>query len=86
MNKEVRIVILQRGWVYVGFYRREGDRCYLTNAQNIRRWGTQKGLGQLIDGPLRETALDPSGTGEYHQLTEVASIVANAEKWNGALG
>lgn len=86
MSKEVRISILQRGWVFVGYYSREDGRCKLSKAKCIRRWGTSKGIGQLVNGPLSETVLDSAGTVEYNELTEVASICANAEKWADVLG
>lgn len=85
MSKEVRIAILQRGWVYVGYYEEVGDKRRLTKAKCIRRWGTTKGLGELVNGPLGDTKLDPTGTVEYHALAEVASIVCDGEKWTRAL-
>lgn len=33
----------------------------IANAKNIRYWGTKNGLGELRDGPLKETKLDPIG-------------------------
>jgi hypothetical protein len=58
-----RIVVLDRGFVYVG-------RCYLDDryltlfgAWNIRYWGTTRGLGQLaLEGPRPNTQLDRVGT------------------------
>jgi hypothetical protein len=58
----VAIVVLDRGFVYVGNTRFEGDWCYMTNAKNIRVWGTTKGLGELVSGPLKDTKLDNVGT------------------------
>lgn len=79
---KVRIAVLQRGWVFVGKYKKlkDGSRK-LENAQCVRVWGTSRGLGELVNGPLPNTKLDPSGTVEYHYLTEVAGIEANADKW-----
>lgn len=56
------IVVLDQGFVYVGECQ-FGER-YLTihNAHNIRRWGTKAGLGQLRNGPMRDTILDGAGT------------------------
>lgn len=85
MGSEVRIVVLQRGWVYVGRFERDGDTRRLTNAKCVRRWGTTKGLGELVNGPLRDTVLDATGTVEYHAMTEVNSIICNADKWYAAL-
>lgn len=55
------IVVLDRGFVYVGNVAIDGDFVYITNAKNIRYWGTENGLGELRDGPLKETKLDPIG-------------------------
>lgn len=55
------IVVLDRGFVYVGEVRREADFLIISNARNIRKWGTSKGLGELINGSLPDTVLDPVG-------------------------
>jgi len=70
----VRILVLQRGWVVVGNYSEHGDECVLTDASVIRRWGTTKGLGELRDGPLEDTVLDPCGTVRAHKLAVVMQI------------
>ena len=56
------IVVLDRGFVYVGHVVIDGDFATITNAKNIRYWGTKKGLGELVKGPLAETVLDDIGT------------------------
>ena len=61
LSKDVRIVILQRGWVAVGRFSQDGSACVLEQASIIRKWGTEKGLGQLVSGPLANTTLDPCG-------------------------
>jgi hypothetical protein len=86
-NGEVRIVILQRGWVMVGRYHRDGDNCQLRDASVIRNWGTSKGLGEIAgEGPKKDTKLDPTnGLVEFHRLTEVATIVCKEEAWKSQL-
>lgn len=59
--KGQHIVVLDRGFVYVGEVEIKGDFLYLTKASNIRYWGTENGLGELVKGPLRETKLDKVG-------------------------
>ena len=56
-----QIVVVDRGFVYVGNVTIEGDMCRITNARNIRKWGTTKGLGELVDGPTKDTILDNYG-------------------------
>ena len=80
---DVRIVILQRGWVVVGRYFRRGQRCKVKNGYVIRKWGTAEGLPELaIKGPLANTVLDKSPDIEFHQLTEVANIACSEDKWS----
>lgn len=76
----IKIAILQRGWIFVGNFAQEGSVCTLTNALNIRRWGTSKGLGELAqEGKQSNTQLDPAGTVTFHELTAVALIDCNEE-------
>lgn len=79
---EKRIVILQRGWVYVGDYYVNDKECRLENASCIRSWGTSKGLGELAEnGALSETKLDPCPTVNFHRAGEVHTILCNPKKW-----
>jgi len=83
MNK---IVILQRGWVYIGKFSQEGDMCTLTNAYNIRRWGTERGLGELaLEGKKENTQLDEVGKVTFHILTSVALLDVNEDVWKAQL-
>jgi hypothetical protein len=61
-NLGQNIVVLDRGFVYVGDVEIDGDFAVITNAKNIRYWGTKKGLGELTNGPLAETKMDAIGT------------------------
>lgn len=81
-GSEPRIVILQRGWVMVGLFSQKGTQCFLHNASVIRRWGTTMGLGELATkGPLPETKLEPTPLVQFHELTVIATIKCNEEKW-----
>lgn len=56
------IVVLDRGFVYVGRVSTDGDWCRIADARNIRYWGTTRGLGQLVrEGPTATTKLDDVG-------------------------
>ena len=63
-HKGQNIVVLDRGWVYVGDVTITGDYLRIENAKNIRVWGTTQGLGELISGPTSSTKLDHVGTVE----------------------
>jgi hypothetical protein len=81
LSGEVRIVILQRGWVAVGYYSKSGSDVKLDRASIIRKWGTSKGLGELVSGPLSDTKLDSCGTLQFHELAVVATMDTEASKW-----
>ena len=82
----IKIVILQRGWVFIGNFSQDGQNCKLENAYNIRRWGTSAGLGELAsEGRNPETKLDKVGTVSFHELTSVALIDCNEEVWKKEL-
>lgn len=77
----IKIVILQRGWVFVGRYSKTGIDCVLENAKCIRQWGTTKGLGELVAGPLSKTVLDDASTVRFHELGVIATIDCDQEGW-----
>ena len=79
---DIRIVILQRGWVVVGRYQQKGDEVSLQGAKVVRRWGTTQGLGELAaSGPLPNTKLDPAPVVRFHPLTVIATIDCDPAKW-----
>jgi len=83
-NKEnsIKILILQRGWVIVGNVRKENDYFISENSSVIRTWGTSKGLGEIaLNGPTEKTKLDRCGTVRVHELTTVAMIDCDQNKW-----
>ncbi len=85
-NSDIKIVILQRGWVMIGRYSKDGDMVTLENAYVIRTWGTTKGLGELaLDGKQSSTKLDKAGHVEFHILTVVATINCDDTKWDSGL-
>ena len=58
-----RIIVADRGWVFVGDCEDMDDGSVtIRNAFNIRVWGTTKGLGELVNGPLGSTKYDVYGT------------------------
>lgn len=86
-ESDVKIVVLQRGWVMVGRFERSGNDCKLFDASVIRVWGTTKGLGEIAaDGPTKDTKLDKcNGLVEFDYLTVVATIECNKSKWDKSL-
>ncbi len=85
-GSKIKIVILQRGWVFIGKFSQSGSRCKLTDAYNIRTWGTTKGLGELAEnGKTDSTKLDKVNDVAFHELTVVATIDCNDKKWKDEL-
>ncbi len=86
-KEDIRIAILQRGWIMVGRYHRSNNDCSLTDAYVVRKWGTSKGLGELaIKGPLENTVLDKThGVVEFDNLTVVATIACAEGVWKSVL-
>lgn len=65
-----RIIVADRGWVFVGDCVDNNDGSVtINNAKNIRQWGTSKGLGELKTGPTSKTKTDDYGT-----ITTVAIV------------
>jgi hypothetical protein len=79
---DIKIAVLDRGFVYVGNCKIDGDFLIITGAQNIRFWGTLKGLGELVDGPLKDTKLDKVGTVRVNLRALISLIDVNQSKWN----
>lgn len=72
---EVRIIVAVRGWVFVGNCTdNEDGSVTIKNAKNIRRWGTTKGLGELANGPTKDTVADDYGT---VRTTAIVTIAVN---------
>ena len=79
---DIRVVILQRGWVAVGLYSEEGGHCLLRPGAIVREWGTKHGLGELCaNGPTADTVLDPFREWRSHELTVVGDMRCEAAKW-----
>lgn len=67
------IVVLTNGWVFCGTYVPGTKVARIDDAACVRRWGTTAGLGQLaLEGPTKETELDPCGT---VLLTQPAAVL-----------
>lgn len=79
----VKIVVLQRGWVYIGRFSKTADGvCSLHNAYNIHRWGTTEGLGELVNGVTNSTVLKKvEGVIEFDWLTVVNTITCDSSKY-----
>ena len=80
----MRIVVLTSGFVFVckSMDMQEGH-ITLHNARCVQKWGTDKGLGQLVSGPTKETvlqALIPLVTAPKASLVFFFDVSSNWEK------
>ena len=84
---DIKIVILQRGWVMVCYFKKNVNECSLSKASVIRSWGTTRGLGEIAgNGPTPNTKLDKTnGLVEFDYLTVVACISCEESKWKNVL-
>jgi hypothetical protein len=84
MNKSSfgqQIVVLDRGFVYVGEVQVDGDFVTIKKAKNARVWGTET-LGKLaLEGPTRDSKLDDAGTVIAPLRAVIHFIECNTEKW-----
>jgi hypothetical protein len=79
---EIKIVVLDRGFVYIGQVdMTDPNMIVLRNAKNIRAWGTTKGLGELVNGPLSGTKLDSVGTVRAPYRALISIIDVEQSKW-----
>ena len=75
------IVVLDRGFVYIGKVTIDGDWCVIESAKNIRVWGTTNGLGELVKGPTKNTKLDTVGSVRAPMRAVISVIDVEADKW-----
>ena len=78
---DIKIVVLDRGFVYVGRVSLGVDFVTITSAHNIRIWGTSKGLGELVNGPLSSTKLDRVGTVNAPVRALISLIDVDQKAW-----
>ena len=78
---DIKIAVLDRGFVYVGHAELSADWLTITRAQNIRVWGTSKGLGELRNGPLSNTKLDNVGTVKVPVRALISLIDVEQKAW-----
>lgn len=81
MDSSIKIVVLDRGFVYVGETEIIDDFVIITHAHNIRYWGTSQGLGELVNGPLEGTRLDKVGTVRAPVRALISLIDVDASQW-----
>jgi len=79
----IKIAVLDRGFVYIGRALIDGDFLLINNAKNIRVWGTTNGLGELVNGPTKNTKLDLVGRVQVPLRALISLIDVDQKKWSG---
>ena len=78
----LKIVVLDRGWVFVGRVTAKPAELQIDEACCVRLWGTQKGLGQLAsEGPLSATKLDPCPRVIARGRAVIFTLECDEAKW-----
>src|ERR1017187_2317936 len=81
-KQALKIVILDRGWVFIARVSESPSALTLTNAACIRYWGTTKGIGQLaLEGPQSGTKIDEAGLVTVPRTALIALIDAVEAQW-----
>ena len=81
LKGDIKIIVVDRGFIYVGHCEETENFVRLTDAKNVRSWGTTKGLGELINGPTSRTILDEVGTVKIPTKAVISIIDVNQNKW-----
>ena len=81
-NGNIKIVVLERGFVYVGSYSEEADTVTITNARCIVRWGTTMHLAELTNGPLPNTRLGNRCTVKARIGQVIYTLEVNQDVWD----
>jgi hypothetical protein len=77
------IVVADRGWVFVGQVKTDGDFVEIAGARCVRRWGTSKGLGELAKlGPRPNTQLDDPADTRIAARALIAIVPCEQSAWN----
>lgn len=80
-NGNLKIVVLDRGWVVVGRVWYSDGWTIVEGASVIRNWGTTRGLGEIAEGgPTETTILDKCPT--VRARTVILEMDCEADKWS----
>jgi hypothetical protein len=74
----IRLLVLDRGFVLVGRCPDPEGFCLwlpVEDARVVRRWGTTRGLAELVGGPLADTVLDAPTARERVPVRAVLRVI-----------
>jgi hypothetical protein len=77
----IAIVVIERGFVYVGAVETTPEGAIIRNARSLIRWGSSQHLGELVNGPLENTKLGARCTVRVRQNQIIHVIEVNQDAW-----
>lgn len=83
---EIKIVVLERGFVYIGRYHEDGNEVSIFGARSLIRWGTSAHLGELAHGPTESTRLGESCTARARISQVIHTIEVDQDVWVKHIG
>lgn len=82
---KIQIIVADKGFVFIGrIHETDGPEVTISSTQNLRRWGTTRGLGELVGGPTEKTEYDPWGTVITVPIIRIE--VPETSRWSKILG
>ena len=81
-KSDIKIVVIEHGFVFVGMLDGIGNDMVITNARSIIKWGTDKPLGQLAKGPLKDTVLGERCIVRVNENKVVFTIDVDQSAWS----
>ena len=78
---EIKIVVIERGFVYVGRVQFGEDEITIHSARSLIRWGSSQHLGELVNGPLPETKLGAPCTVQVRESQVIHKIEVSQDGW-----
>jgi len=80
----IKIVVIERGFVYVGRVEidSESNDVTIRGARSLIRWGSSQHLGELVSGPLENTKLGAPCTVLVRERQVVHMIEVSSDGWN----
>jgi len=81
---DYRLLVLTHGWIIMGAVMHDPDPtvCVMENPCVAKRWGTERGIGPLQEGPAEATVLDLiPGRVAFEEKQILFRFPMSADKW-----
>jgi hypothetical protein len=78
----IKIVVLDRGFVYVGRVAEDPAGVVIHGARCLVRWGTTNHLGELVNGPLAKTKLGAACVVRARTEQIIHTIEVSQDGWS----